>query len=115
MRGLLGLVEMDLEGLVRELEGVCAVREHLLLVAVERALESLERRLKEPGSVLEAFKILLREAKLGSELDLARYGIWVSDAASALVLEAEAFPTNWSTKTTGAGRLGERAEAGGTS
>jgi len=94
VRGLFGLVETDLEGVVRELEGVCVLREHLLLVAVERAIETLEQRLRDPGSVLEAFKILLREAKLGSEIDLARYGIWVSDAASALVLEAEAYPAS---------------------
>ena len=94
MRGLFGLVETDLEGVVRELEGVCVLREHLLLVAVERAIETLEQRLRDPGSVLEGFKILLREAKLGSEIDLARYGIWVSDAASALVLEAEAYPAS---------------------
>jgi len=94
VRGLLGLVETDMEGLVWELEGACVLREHLLLVAVERAIETLERRLRDPGSVLEAFKILLREAKLGSEIDLARYGVWVSDTASALVLEAEAYPAS---------------------
>ena len=83
MRGLLGLVDTDMEGLVQELEGTCVLREYLLLVAVEHAIMVLERRLQDPGSVLEAFKILLREAKLGSEIDLARYGVWVSDAASA--------------------------------
>jgi hypothetical protein len=88
VRGLLGLVWSDLEGKVLELEGYTVVREYLVLLAVRRAVALLREKMP-PREALEALDGLLREAAMGAEVDLLRFGVYISDAAAAIRLEAE--------------------------
>lgn len=87
VRGLLGLEEADLEGIAREAEALCSVRELVLLRSLLRALGQLRARLP-PDEALEWLERLIRSAAETSEFYLERFGPELSPAASTIVGEA---------------------------
>ena len=88
MRSLLGLVDSDFEGRLLELEGLCVVREYLVLRAALRALIRLREKLPVDQAYTE-LESLLVEAVRGAELDLDKYGIYLSDNTAHLTLEVD--------------------------
>ena len=88
VRGLLAWEWTDLEGRLLEVEGLCVVREYLVLRSVLRALIRLRERLP-PDRALGWLEGLLREVLLGAESDLDRYGVYASSGATYLALELE--------------------------
>ncbi len=88
MRSILGLIDSDLEGVIKELEGMCSIREYLVLKAMWKAVTLLEK-VYDPKETLTVFKSILHEALMGAEGEIEKYGIYLSDNAVIIAMEAE--------------------------
>lgn len=98
----------DLEGRLLEVEGLCVVREYLVLRGVLRALARLRERLP-PGEALGWLEGLLREVLYGAESDLDRFGVYASSAATHLALELESVLRHVNKGQAAKGEAGESA------
>ena len=81
-------MDSDLEGKLLELEGLCVLREYLVLRVALRALRRLREKLPVEKAI-EEFQSLLEEALRGAELDLDKYGVYLSDNTTYLTLELD--------------------------
>ena len=99
----------DLEVRLLWLEGVCVVREYLVLRAVLRVVSALRERLP-PERAISELEGLLIGALRGAEFRLDRYSVYTSEAAAQLVLDLDTLlehleKNNGQNKAVGKGKM----------
>ena len=88
MKILLDIEKTDLEGSLLTIEGLCALREYVIVRSMLRALRDAKEKL-DSEQALEALEYVLMEALQVAELEIERYGIYMSEPAVAISYETE--------------------------